>query len=52
MIGGLLRFVIFRVFGARVLFVLAILGWLRNRLWPRPPDTGDRPAGSPGGRAG
>ena len=52
MIGGVLRFVIFRVFGARVLLVLAILGWVRNRLWPQRPDTGDRPAGSRPSRRG
>lgn len=35
MISGLLRLVVFRLFGARVLLALAILGWIRNRLWPR-----------------
>lgn len=38
MIPGILRFVIFRVFGARVLLALTALGWLRNRLSRRDPN--------------
>jgi hypothetical protein len=38
MIGGLIRFVVLRVLGARVLLVLAILGWIRNRLRRTTPD--------------
>ena len=52
MISGLLRFVIFRIFGARVLLVLAVLGWLRNRLWPKPETTRDRGTGRPARRVG
>jgi hypothetical protein len=32
MISGIVRFVLFRLLGARVLLVLTILGWVRNRL--------------------
>ena len=42
MLGGLVRFVLFRLLGARVLLVLTVLGWLRNRLWRKPPDARDR----------
>jgi hypothetical protein len=35
-ISGIIRFVVFRVFGARVLLVLAVLGWLRDRVWRKP----------------
>ena len=36
MISGFLRLVLLRFFGARVLLAVAALGWLRNRLWPKP----------------
>jgi hypothetical protein len=40
MLAGLVRLVLFRFFGARVLLVLAALGWLRKRLGrPTPPET-------------
>ena len=42
MIGGLIRFVILRVFGARVLLALAALGWLRKQLRGRSSEDADR----------
>ena len=36
MISGLLRLVVLRLFGARVLLVLGVLGWLRNRMRTKP----------------
>jgi hypothetical protein len=50
-IGGVLRFIIFRVFGARVLLVLAVLGWLRNRIWPPARPVTDTTRGEPRRRA-
>jgi hypothetical protein len=44
MISGVIRFVVLRVFGARVLLVLAILGWLRDRIWPPHPSRPSQPA--------
>ena len=37
MIAGLLRLIVLRFFGARVLLALGVLGWVRNRLRRRPP---------------
>jgi hypothetical protein len=52
MIRSVLRFVIFRVLGARVLLVLTVLGWVRNRLRARPADDGDPSAGKVTRRTG
>ncbi|HET8784805.1 MAG TPA: hypothetical protein VFM38_04165 [Candidatus Limnocylindrales bacterium] len=41
MVAGLVRFVIFRVFGARVLLALSALGWIWSRLRGR--RSGDEP---------
>jgi hypothetical protein len=51
-ISGLLRFVIFRLFGARVLIILEVLGWLRNRFGPKSATSSDRDTGSTTRRAG
>jgi hypothetical protein len=56
MIGGIVRFLIFRVFGARVVLVVTVLAWLRNRLWPSrrssaPPHGSSVPPRSSSGRA-
>ena len=52
MIRSVLRFVIFRVFGARVLLVLTVLGWIRNRLWNRSSNRNDPGAPKPVRRTG
>jgi hypothetical protein len=50
MLGGLVRLILFRVLGARIMLGLAAFGWLRRMLAGRrqPP----RPVAGPGPRAG
>lgn len=48
MLGGIVRLILLRVLGARVMMVIALFGWLRRMLAgrrPAPPRTG-RSAGS------
>jgi hypothetical protein len=35
MLGGIARFVVFRLLGGRALLLLALLGWVRGRLGRR-----------------